>query len=1025
MVGSVSSFTELVCRTAFSFGEGASTPEEVVQHAAELGCGAIGITDRDGVYGLPRAHRAARDHRIRIIPGALVTVEGGPGIALLARDVGGWSNLSRLLTAARANTQKGWGQLPLVSILEKSGGLDAILMGEWTRCDVDDVRDAFGRHASIALTRRFDGLDVNRWDRLAHLSATTQVPLLATSDAVMHAPSRKPLHDVLTCIRRKCTIDQAGTSLSSNATRCLRSPTEMAELFRAAPSALERTREVAERCTFSMDDLRYLYPREVVPEGWTPMNWLRHETQNGLVWRYPNGVPKHVQQQIDHELTLIEKLDFPAYFLTVYDTVRFARERNILCQGRGSAANSAVCFALGITAVDPAHSSLLFERFISEERGEPPDIDVDFEHERREEVLQYIYDRYGRHRAAMVNEVISYRRRSAIRDAGKALGLNPDQIDRMAKGVQWFDNPSDMDPGLTEAGLDPRDPRVKHTIRMARALQGLPRHVGIHSGGFTISDGPLIDLCPVEPATMDDRTVIQWDKNDIDTVGFIKVDLLSLGMLTAIRKGFELIESHWGESFTLANIPHDDPGVYDMICRADTMGVFQIESRAQMSMLPRLRPRCFYDLVIQVSIVRPGPIQGGMVHPYLRRRRGEEPVTYAHPSLEPILARTMGVPIFQEQVMAMAIAVGGFSPGEADALRRAMGAWRKKGTLGPLAEQLMTGMQANGITRHYAEQIRNQIQGFGEYGFPESHAASFARLVYVSAWMKHHYPAAFCAALLNSQPMGFYSPRSLLDDARRHGVEVRPIDVQCSHWDNTLEPSPTGSKAIRLGFRQIKGFSRPASEQIETTRRDHGRFTSVADLQRRSGIDRGMLSKLARADALQQLSSNRRQALWSVRGLYDLPLFRGLARPDGIELSTPSANDCMHEDYRSLGLSLRHNPVGMIRGQLRKEGVITADEVAALNGGRTVKVAGMVAHRQRPGTAKGVVFMTLEDETGLLNVVIKPDTFERQRRVVLQHNLLKITARVQRDGQSVSLLAFHFEPLQDGNLENLTSRDFR
>lgn len=1024
VVGHVTPVTELICRTAFSFGEGASTPEDIVTQAAELGLKAIAITDRDGVYGLPRAHKTARKHAVRVIPGALVTIADGPGAALLARDAGGWSNLTRLITEARSNAPKGWGQLPFASLLEHAPGLDVILMGNWTHERLFAVRDAFGPHASLALTRRLDGLDIERWDRLATLSASTQIPLLATNDVVMHSPDRKPLHDVLTCIRRKCTIDHAGTTLSTNAIRYLHGPASKASLFRTAPSALERAHEVAARCHFSMDDLRYLYPKEVVPDGWTPMTWLRHETEAGLAWRYPNGTPPHVQSQVNHELELIDRLNFPAYFLTVYDAVRFARERNILCQGRGSAANSAVCFALGITAVDPAETNLLFERFISEERGEPPDIDVDFEHERREEVLQYMYERYGRHRAAMVNEVISYRRRSAIRDTGKVMGLDPDQIDRMAKNIFWFDRSAVTDEQLRKAGLDPRDPRVQQTISMAEELRGMPRHVGIHSGGFTVSDGPLIDLCPIEPASMNNRTVIQWDKDDIDTVGFVKVDLLSLGMLTAIRKGFDLVKTHWGQSFTLATIPPDDGGVYDMICRADTMGVFQIESRAQMSMLPRLKPRCFYDLVIQVSIVRPGPIQGGMVHPYLQRRRGSAPIQYAHPSLEPILSRTLGVPIFQEQVMAMAVAVGGFTPGEADALRRAMGAWRKHGTLGPLAEKLMNGMQANGISQQYAQQIRDQIQGFGEYGFPESHAASFARLVYVSAWLKHHYPAAFCAALLNSQPMGFYSARSLLDDARRHGVTILPIDVQHSEWDNTIESTNSKTQAIRLGLRQIKGFPKEGALRLKAFRHQHGPAQCIADLQR-AGLDRSDLSHLARAGALNSISPNRRQALWSARGLYDLPLFRGLQRPDDVELPQPTKHDCMQEDYRSLGLSLAHNPIEMVRERLKHDGFISAMEVRSMDAGRTVKVAGMVAHRQRPGTAKGVVFMTLEDETGLLNVVIKPDTFDRQRQTIVQHNLLEITARVQRDGQSISLLASRFEPLKDAQLENLTSRDFR
>ena len=1018
------SAAEVVCRTSFSFHEGASTPEEIVNQAAAIGLSAVAITDRDGVYGIPRAHKAAKVAGVRILPGALLTIRGGPGVSLLARDPGGWSQLTRLITESRANMKKGWGQLPLEALLARSDGLEAILMGDWCNARASAVREAFGAHVSLALTRRLDSHDASRWDQVALLSARTQIPLVATCDVHMHAPSRLPLQDVLTCIRRKCTIDQAGTTLSPNASRHLRSPERMARMFAAAPQALERSLVIMDRCQFSLDDLRYRYPREIVPQGWTPMKWLTHQTQEGLKWRYPDGIPDDVQSKVEYELRLIEKLDFPAYFLTVYDVVRFARDNGILCQGRGSAANSAVCFALGITAVDPASSSLLFERFISEERGEPPDIDVDFEHERREEVLQYVYERYGRHRAAMINEVISYRRRSAMRDAGKALGLDPDQIDRMAKGIHWFDKGPVNEAKLREAGLDPRDPRVGHSLQIAEDMRGMPRHVGIHSGGFTISDGPLIDLCPIEPATMKDRTVIQWDKDDIDTVGFVKVDLLSLGMLTAIRKCFELIEKYRNRPLCLATVPPEDPAVYEMLGRADTMGVFQIESRAQMSMLPRLKPRCFYDLVIQVSIVRPGPIQGGMVHPYLRRRRGDEPVTYAHPKLKPILARTLGVPIFQEQVMAMAVAVGGFSPGEADALRRAMGAWRKHGTLGGLAERLMDGMRANGIADKFAEQICDQIRGFGEYGFPESHAASFARLVYVSSWLKCHYPGAFCAALLNSQPMGFYSARSLIDDARRHGVSVRPVDVQHSDFDNTMEPDGAGDWAIRMGFRQIRGIKRAAASRITVARAD-GHFTSIASLQRRAELDRGDLGLLARADALRSLADHRRQALWSVQGLYDLPLFRGLQRPDAVTLPDPSPAEEMREDYRVQGLSLGHNPVGMVRARLDNEGFVTAAGVSGLPAGRTIRVAGMVAHRQRPGTAKGVVFMTLEDETGLLNVVVKPHTFEKQRKVIVEHNLLEITAKVQRDGHSVSLLATRFSPLEAPDPGRVKSRDFR
>lgn len=1024
MVGPVNA-AELVCRTAFSFQEGASQPEEIVARAAEVGLHSVAITDRDGVYAIPRAHRASQHHGIRILPGALLTIEEGPGVSLLARDIGGWAHLSRLVTEARKEMPKGWGRLPLQSLLEQAQGLEAILLGDWSEDSTCQIREAFGPHASLALTRRLDSHDPANWDARATLSSRTGVPLVATGDVLMHSPSRQPLQDVLTCLRRRCTVDQAGTSLQTNASRFLRGPAALTRMFRSAPHALERTIEIANRCHFSLDELRYLYPREIIPDGWTPISWLRHQTEQGLAWRYPNGVPKPVLHQVEYELKLIEKLDFPAYFLTVYDVVQFARERGILCQGRGSAANSAVCFALGITAVDPASSNLLFERFISEERGEPPDIDVDFEHERREEVIQYIYTRYGRHRAAMVNEVISYRRKSAIRDAGKALGLDPDQINRLAKESHWFDQEFIEPSTLKGVGLSPTDHRVQQTIQMAKTLRGLPRHVGIHSGGFTISDGPLIDLCPIEPASMANRTVIQWDKDDIDIVGFVKVDLLSLGMLTAIQKGFDLVHKHWNRSITLATTPSEDPAVYDMISKADTMGVFQIESRAQMSMLPRMKPRCFYDLVIQVSIVRPGPIQGGMVHPYLRRRRGDEPISYAHPALKPILSRTLGVPIFQEQVMAMAVAVGGFSPGQADELRRAMGAWRKKGTLGPMIQHLLDGMKNNGIEDAYAQQICEQIRGFGEYGFPESHAASFSRLVYVSSWLKHHYPHAFCAALLNSQPMGFYSPRSLIDDARRHGVRVLPIDVQNSHWDSTIEPTDNDEQGLRLGLRQIRGLKKRAGLRIVNARNSDGPFLSIGELQKRANVDRSTMKALAHADALRSLATHRRQAMWSVQGLYDLPLFQGLQRPDGVELTPPNAADEMREDFRSQGLSLTHNPIGMVRTRLHREGFVDAASVPTLPGGRTIRVAGMVAHRQRPSTANGIIFMTLEDETGLLNVVVKPNVFEQHRKTILEHNLLEITAKIQRDGNSISLLAKRFSVLNVPEPDNLNSRDFR
>jgi len=1050
---------ELLARSCFSFCEGASSPEELIEQAAELGLSAIGLVDRDGVYGLPRAWRrlkelrAADPHRPlpALVCGARVTVERGPGLALLVQTKAGWSALCRLLTRARCagtlhdspeaaphgreGLEKGRARVPLQYILEAGhqGGLDAVAVGAWDPTDLHALASAFPGRTSLALRRHLDGADGQRTADARRLAREVGIPLLATTDTLVHHPDRQRMQDVLTCIRLRCTIDQAGRALAANAERYLRSPRVMAALFADAPEALARAREVADRCRFSLGELAYRYPKEVVPEGHTAMSWLRLLTARGLTWRYPRGTPHKVAQQVQHELNLIERLDFPAYFLTVHDTVRYAREQGILCQGRGSAANSAVCYALGITAVDPASSSLLFERFISEERGEPPDIDVDFEHERREEVIQYVFRKYGRHRAAMVCNIITWRTRSALRDTGKALGLSRDQVDQLAGHVHWFDKGEVKDEQLRQAGLDGTDPRVRLTIELAGQLRGHPRHLGLHSGGFTISDGPLVDLCPVEPATMVDRTVLQWDKDDIDAVGFVKVDILALGMLTCVRRCFDMVRAHQGRALTLANIPEGDDAVYDMLCQADTVGVFQIESRAQMSMLPRLKPRCWYDLVVEVSIVRPGPIQGGMVHPYLKRRNGDEPITYAHPALQPILERTAGVPIFQEQVMAMAVAVGGFTPGQADQLRRAMGAWRKRGGLEPLVEKLMAGMRSNGITQHYAEQIANQIKGFGEYGFPESHAASFARLVYVSSWLKCHHPATFAAALINSQPMGFYSPRSIIGDARRHGVEVRPVDVRYSDWDCTLE-SPDGphadchhhipDRALRLGLRLVKGLREDSARTLEAARAERP-FTDIGDLFRRTRLDRREVVLLARAGALDPFATDRRRAVWAAEGLIDLPLFRGLLRQEtNPPLPRPEAVDELREDFRVVGLSVRHDPTGLVRDDLTKAGVLSASVALQRPANAIVDVAGIVSNRQRPGTASGIVFMTLEDETGMLNLVVKPGLFDRQRALILGENMLKVCAKVQRDGNSVSLLCLRFSRLTVAPKVKTRSRDF-
>ncbi len=1017
-------YAELLTRTSFSLLTGASHPEEAVRAAADLGVTHLGIVDRDAVYGLVRAHRAAADAGIHLVAGATVTVQGRPPVALLVEDLRGWGNLCRLLTEARGNAEKGRAVIGVERIAARAAGLTCLLGHGWEVEGAEVLRAAFGARLGVIWTRRLLSGDRRRARQADRLAQGLGVALVASNAPLFHAPERQPLADVLTCIRRRCTLAAAGRALQANAEAHLLPEEVFRARYGARPETIRAAEAIAERCTFSLDALRYQYPHEVVPEGHTPMGWLRERVEVGLVGRYPAGVPPAVRDQITHELGLIEALDFPSYFLTVYDIVRFARERGILCQGRGSAANSAVCYALGITAVDPARSSLLFERFLSKERGEPPDIDVDFEHERREEVIQYVYARYGRDRAALVNEVITYRRRSAVRDVGKVFGLSLDQVDRLAKATdRWAAGTGADDEALIrEAGLDPDDTAVQHTMAFATELRGLPRHLSQHVGGFTITETPLVELVPVEAAAMADRTVLQWDKDDNDVLRFVKVDVLGLGMLTAIRKAFDLIAEATGARWTLATVPPEDPAVYEMFCRADTIGVFQIESRAQMSMLPRLKPRCFYDLVIEVSIVRPGPIQGGMVHPYLRRRSGEEPVTYAHPDLEPILGRTLGVPLFQEQVMEMAMAVGGFSPGQADGLRRAMGAWRKRGKLDVLGRQLVENMVAGGIARPYAEAIYQQILGFGEYGFPESHAASFALLVYVSGWLKCHHPAAFTAALINSQPMGFYSSRALVADAQRHGVEVRPVCVGASAWGCTLE-APT---VLRLGLRLVQGMGQSDAERIEAARAEHS-FRDLPDFARRTALDQGRLRALAEADAFRVLGLDRREAAWGIQGLWTgLPLFAGLARREPEpDLPTEGPFEALRADYRATGLSVTHHPMAFFREALAARGVLGLGGLGALPSGHRVRIAGLVSNRQRPGTANGVVFMTLEDESALVNLVVWPKTWARQRRLARHASLLGVDGVVQRQGDALSVLVEHFWPVEEEPTVQVRSRDFR
>ncbi len=1021
-------YAELLGQTQFSLLRGGSSPEDMVRTAAEAGVAHLGLVDRDAVYGLVRAHKAAEEHGIHLVCGATVTLAGAPPVSLLVQNRQGWAALCRLLTDARHSAEKGRAETTVDRLLVQSEGLFVVLHHGWTAARSERIRDGFEGRCVVAVTRRLTPGDKRRVADARALAEALQVPLIASTQPLMHDTSKQPVTDVLTCIRRRTTLEKAGRSLMGNASRVLLAPADYADRFADLADARRAAVTLAERCTFSLGDLAYEYPHEVVPEGRTPMSWLTELTDDGLLERYPEGVPASVRAQVAHELELIEALDFPAYFLTVSDVVRFARSRGILCQGRGSAANSAVCYALGVTSVDPSRASLLFERFISRERGEPPDIDIDFEHERREEVLQYVYERYGRDRAALVNEVVKYRLRSAIRDVGKVMGLSLDQVGRLAKSTdRWSAGPdTPLDDLVREGGLDPADHAVRLTLDVAAELRNFPRHLSIHVGGFVITETPLVELCPVEPASMKDRTVIQWDKDDIDVLKFVKVDLLALGILTAVRKAFGLIEQVTGTTYALATVPPEDPAVYDMFCRADTIGVFQIESRAQMSMLPRLKPRCFYDLVIEISIVRPGPIQGGMVHPYLARRNGDEPIDYAHPSLVPVLERTLGIPLFQEQVMEMAVVAGGFSRGQADQLRRSMGAWRKRGRLDELGQKLVEGMVEKGVARPYAESVFQQILGFGEYGFPESHAASFALIVYVSGWIKCHHPAAFAASLINSQPMGFYSPRAIIADAQRHGVLVLPVSVVESDWDCTLILEPADNPPLRLGMRLVKGLRKDAGLAVMTAR-ESGPFLSLANFARRTRLDRGSLEKLAHADAFHALGVDRRKALWELQGLWTgLPLFAGLSRREP-EPNIPEEEpyQALQADYRSVGLSVDMHPLQFFREGLHERNAVEIASLTGMPSGRRVRIGGLVSNRQKPGTANGVTFMTLEDETGAVNAIIWPKVWAEHRKLARNTSLLGVEGTLQRQGDALSVLVQTFWALEKIPSLRVPSRDFR
>ncbi len=1024
-------YAELHAISNFSFLRGASHPEELVLRAAQLGYAAIAITDECSLAGVVRAHTAARQCHLRLIIGSEIQVEEGLRLVLLATDRAAYGRLARLITRGRRAADKGGYRLTMADL--ETDLEDCLAL--WLPGDVagepriDEFRarwiaEHFPTRAWLAVERLCARDDRLRLARLRRLAERVGLPLMAAGDVHMHSRSRRALQDTLCAIRLGCTVAGAGLHLHANGERHLRSRVRLARLY--PRELLEETLVIAGRCRFTLDELRYEYPEELTPAGLTPGEHLRALTEAGIRRRWPEGISSKLRDLIDHELALIADLHYEPYFLTVHDIVRFARRHGILCQGRGSAANSAVCFCLGITEVDPARMEMLFERFISKERNEPPDIDVDFEHERREEVIQYIYGKYGRERTAIAATVITYQPRSAVRDVGKALGLDLAQVDRLAKSLMWWDGEQVIPERFRELGFDPDNPVMHRLATLVDSLVSFPRHLSQHTGGFVIARDDLSALVPIENAAMADRTVIQWDKDDLEALGLLKVDVLALGMLSAIHKSFDLIAAHRGRRLTMATVPAEDPEVYAMIQHADTVGVFQIESRAQMAMLPRMRPTCFYDLVIEVAIVRPGPIQGGMVHPYLRRRQGIEPVSYPSEAVREVLRRTLGVPIFQEQAMQLAVVAAGFTPGEADQLRRAMAAWRRRGGLAPFEERLISGMRARGYDEGFARQIFQQIQGFGDYGFPESHSASFALLVYVSAWLKCHEPAAFTCALLNSQPMGFYAPSQLVQDARRHGVEVRPVDINASYRDCTLEKSAGGELAVRLGFRMIKGFTDDGAEALVAARAD-APFASVADVTERGRIASRDMNRLAGAGALERLAGNRHRAHWQVLGVEaPMPLLSAPRFNEGEPmLPVPDEGQNLVADFRSLGLTLGRHPVALLRRHLDSLRMATAAEVRRCRHGAHVRAAGIVINRQRPSTASGVVFMTLEDETGHINVVVWPWVVERQRREVVGSRMVGIHGTIEREGEVVHLVVGRIVDLSHllGGLHT-RSRDF-
>lgn len=1031
----MNAYVELQITSAFSFLSSGSQPEELVDQAEHYKYKTLAITDRNTLSGVPRAYFAARDSDMRVIVGTRLDLKDGPSLLAYPTDLAAYSRLSNLLTLGNLRAEKGECYLWRKDVYAHASGMKFIVLPPRElndlfdfdpsfELDVKSYKAALGQHLYMAATHYYQGDDHKRLFRLSQLSSRYGVPLVATNDVIYHHSSRRELQDLAICAKEKTTIHQAGFLVNANAERHLKPANEMIRLFKDYPEAIRNTRVIANACRFRLEELKYQYPTEITSDGRSPIEELTYQTWEGAKAHY-GEVPEHISDLINKELAFIDKANYAPYFLTVYDIVRFARSQEILCQGRGSAANSAVCFCLGITNVDPTKFNLLFERFVSSARDEPPDIDVDFEHERREEVMQYIFNKYGRDRAAIVATVTELMQKGTMRDIGRGMGMSFDTVSRISKSIwqyteEWFEEER-----IRQNGINTDDQIVKKSISLAGQMLGMPRQLGQHTGGFVITNGKLSDLCPIMNARMEDRTCIEWDKDDIDKLGFMKIDVLSLGMLTCIRKGFDLLKSVYGRNSTLANIPQDDPKVYDMITAADTIGVFQIESRAQQNMLPRMRPKNFYDLVIEVAIVRPGPIQGDMVHPYLRRRNGEADVDYPSEELKEILERTLGIPLFQEQAMQIAMVAAGFTAAEADALRRSMATFKFTGMVKEFEDKLVNGMLAKGYDKEYAERIFKQLEGFGSYGFPESHAASFAHLVYASCWIKCYYPDVFACAILNSQPMGFYAPAQLIRNAVEHGVIVRPVDVNHSYWDNTLEEIDGQYHALRCGFRQITGFKQADAECLVANR--HEGYRDIARLWH-SGLSVAALELLADADAFNSIGMNRRKALWEVSALADRPaeIFRSQQNEAIFEapIVLPEMAESEHvvEDYSTMKRSLRAHPVSFVREKLKRKGIVSCANLKLMKNGQKVLVSGLVLIRQRPGTAGGVLFMTIEDETEVANLVVFKNLFDKYRKEILGSKLIMAEGQVQREGQVIHVIVKKFTDLT-GLLDDLKPDD--